>query len=62
MPGEGQAQAAGINPVDYLRDVLVRIDFERDWTKLLPHAWKENFEAEIAARREAAVKELTFPR
>lgn len=56
------ALAAEVNPVDYLRDVLVRIDFEKDWTKLLPHAWKENFEGEVALRRMAAVRELTLPR
>ena len=54
------AEAAGVNPIDYFRDVLVRIDFEKDWSKLLPHAWKENFEDEVRGRREAAIRELTF--
>ena len=56
------AKAVGINPVDYLRDVLVRMDFERDWEKLLPSAWKEHFAPEVTRRREAAMRELTFVR
>ena len=56
------AKAAGLNPVDYLRDVLIRIDFERDWDKLLPHAWKEHFAAEVMKRREAAMRDLSFVR
>jgi hypothetical protein len=56
------AKAAGVNPVDYLRDVLVRMDFERDWEKLLPHAWSEHFAPEVEARREAAMRELSFVR
>lgn len=56
------AKAVGINPVDYLRDVLVRIDFEKDWDKLLPSAWKEHFAPEVTKRREAAMRELSFVR
>jgi len=56
------AKAAGVNPVDYLRDVLVRMDFERDWEKLLPQAWSEHFAPEVEARREAAMRELSFVR
>ena len=56
------AKAVGINPVDYLRDVLVRIDFEQDWQKLLPAAWKEHFAPEVTRRREAAMRELSFVR
>ena len=56
------ARAVGVNPVDYLRDVLVRIDFERDWEKLLPAAWKEHFAPQVTARREAAMRELSFVR
>ena len=56
------AKAAGVNPVDYLRDVLVRMDFERDWEKLLPHAWKEHFAPEVTQRREVAIRELCFVR
>lgn len=56
------AKAAGLNPVDYLRDVLVRMDFERDWEKLLPHAWREHFAPEVQQRREAAMRELSFVR
>ena len=56
------AEAAGVNPVDYFRDVLVRIDDETDWKKLLPHAWKEHFAGEAAKRREDAVRALNFAR
>ena len=56
------AKAVGINPVDYLRDVLVRIDFEKDWGKLLPAAWKEHFGPEVTKRREMAMRELSFVR
>ena len=56
------AKAVGISPVDYLRDVLVRIDFERNWEKLLPAAWKQHFAPEVTERREAAMRELSFVR
>ncbi|MEM8709681.1 MAG: IS66 family transposase [Planctomycetota bacterium] len=56
------AKAAGVNPVDYLRDVLVRMDFERDWEKLLPHRWREEFAQEVQQRREAAMRELSIVR
>jgi transposase len=56
------AKAVGVNPVDYLRDVLVRLDFEQDWDKLLPAAWKEHFAPEVTRRREAAMRELSFVR
>jgi hypothetical protein len=45
------AEAAGVNVKLYLRDVLQRIATETDVQKLLPHAWKKHFEAEVAARR-----------
>ena len=49
------ATAAGVNVKLYLRDVLQRIRTERDVKKLLPHAWKENFEEEVMGRREEIV-------
>ncbi|MFT4543448.1 MAG: transposase [Planctomycetota bacterium] len=45
------AEAAGVNVKLYLRDVLLRIATESDVSKLLPHAWKEHFEAEVEGRR-----------
>ncbi len=45
------AEAAGIDPLIYFRDILARIDRERDTAKLLPFAWKDNFAAEVAERR-----------
>ena len=53
------AQAAGVEPVTYFRDVLVRIDRERDWEKLLPHAWKERFEGEVESWRQKAVARIS---
>ena len=45
------AEAAGVNVKMYLRDVLQRISTETDVKKLLPHAWKEHFQAEVEGRR-----------
>jgi len=45
------AEAAGVNGKLYLRDVLQRIATESEVKKLLPHGWKENFEAEATGRR-----------
>ena len=50
------AEAAGIDPLIYFRDVLVRIDRERDTAKLLPFAWKQHFAGEVAKQRQAAVE------
>jgi len=49
------AQAAGVNVKLYLRDVLQRITTESDVKKLLPHAWKRHFEAEVEGRRNAII-------
>ncbi len=45
------AKAAGVNPGDYFRDVLLRISTCSDVRKLTPHGWKEHFEPEVTARR-----------
>lgn len=42
------AQAIGLNPKVYLRDVLTRVSSESDITKLTPHGWKEHFADEVA--------------
>jgi len=34
------AEAAGVNPTEWFLDVLLRIDRERDFAKLRPHAWR----------------------
>ena len=52
------AEAAGVNVRPYVRDVLQRIATETDVTKLLPHAWKENFEAEVEGRRNEIIEKL----
>ncbi len=52
------AEAVGVNVKLYLRDVLQRISTETDVAKLLPHAWKENFEAEVEGRRNEIIELL----
>lgn len=52
------AEAAGVNTLHYFRDALVRIDRERDWTKLLPAAWKVHFADEVAEQRRCALATL----
>jgi len=52
-------EAAGVNPSEWYRDVYVRIDRERDFAKLLPHAWREHFQPEIEARRADLIRRLT---
>jgi hypothetical protein len=49
------AEAAGVNVKLYLRDVLQRIATESDVKKLLPHRWKQHFEAEVLDRRNAII-------
>jgi len=45
------ARAAGVNAKLYLRDVLQRIAVESDVKRLLPHGWKQHYEAEVVGRR-----------
>ena len=52
------AKSIGVDPVMYLRDVLLRIARETDVTKLTPHGWKKHFAGNVAAGREAAVARL----
>ncbi|MEM6676095.1 MAG: transposase domain-containing protein [Planctomycetota bacterium] len=52
------AQAAGIEPATYFRDVLVRIDQEQDFAKLLPHAWKEHFADDVQHWRREAIARI----
>jgi len=49
------AQAAGVNVKLYLRDVLQRIATETDVKRLLPHAWKQHYEADVVGRRNEIV-------
>ncbi len=51
-------KAAGVNPREYLRDVLLRISTCSDVTKLTPHAWKEHFLPEVEKRRHDALQKL----
>lgn len=49
------AKAIGLDPRVYLRDVILRIAHETDVAKLTPHGWREHFQAEVAAERDAAL-------
>lgn len=53
------ARAAGVNPRDYFRDILLRVS-EPGLTAadLTPHAWKERFEPEVTARRNEILKRV----
>lgn len=46
------AKAAGIEPREYFRDVLLRISTCSDVRSLTPHGWKERWEPEVKARRQ----------
>ena len=46
---------AGVPPVEYFRDVLVRLSECQDVTKLTPHGWKEHFLEQVISRRKAFV-------
>lgn len=52
------AKAIGLNPVTYLRDVLIRTSRETDVTKLTPHGWREHYGKQVAREHEAAVARL----
>ena len=49
------AKAIGLDPRVYLRDVMLRVAHETDVAKLTPHGWREHFQAEVEAEREAAL-------
>ncbi|MEZ6015612.1 MAG: transposase [Planctomycetota bacterium] len=52
------AIAAGVDLQAWLRDVLVRMDHERDYEKLLPAAWKLRFADELDAKRQDLIRRL----
>ena len=52
------AKAAGVNPGDYFKDVLLRISTCKDAKLLTPHAWKAHFEAEVTARRNEILERI----
>jgi len=49
------AKGIGIDPRTYLRDVMLRIAHETDVAKLTPHGWREHFQAQVEAERDAAL-------
>ena len=50
------AKAAGLNPYVYLRDLLIRISFEPDASKLTPFAWKRHFAEEVERDYRGSIK------
>lgn len=50
--------AIGIDPREYLRDVLLRIGTESDVSKLTPHAWKRHFADEVRGRKQQVLDRL----
>jgi transposase len=48
----------GINPREYLRDVLLRIGVETDIGKLTPHAWKQHFQVEVREHKKSILDRL----
>jgi len=51
-------KAAGVNPREYLQDVLLRISTCSDAAKLTPDGWKEHFLPEVESRRQDALRRL----
>lgn len=51
-------KAAGVDPREYFRDVLLRIGTCSDVTRLTPHGWKEHFLPEVEKRRHDALRRL----
>jgi len=51
-------KAAGVNPKEYLQDVLLRIAKCSDVKKLTPHGWKKHFLPEVERRRHDALRRL----
>ena len=49
------AKSIGLDPRVYLRDTMLRIAREADVAKLTPHGWREHFQAEVEAERDAAL-------
>ena len=54
------AKAAGVDPGDYFKDVLLRISEPGvDVKDLTPHGWKVRFEADVKARRYEILRKIT---
>ena len=51
-------KAIGVDPREYFRDVLLRISTCSDVAKLTPHGWKQHFQADVAAQRQAVLDRL----
>lgn len=51
-------KAICVDPREYFRDVLLRISTCSEVAKLTPHGWKEHFQAQVAAQRQAVLDRL----
>jgi transposase len=52
------AKAAGLEPRQYFRDVLIRVGKGGDVADLTPHGWKRRFEPQVKADRERLLGRL----
>lgn len=52
------AKAAGIDPRQYFRDVLIRVGKHADVRDLTPLGWKQRFEPELKAERQRFLDHL----
>ena len=52
------AKAAGVEPRDYFKDVLLRLSTCTDVRQLTPHGWREHFAAEVTERRHALLQQI----
>jgi transposase len=51
----------GVNPLEYLRDVLLRIGKVSDVRELTPYGWKEKWAPVVAAHRASVLERLMSP-
>ncbi len=51
-------KAAGVNPREYFRDVLLRISTCSDAKALTPHEWKVRFQPEVESRQRQVLDQL----
>jgi transposase len=52
------AKAAGVNPHDYFRDVLLRISTCSDVAYLTPHGWKAKWAEDVEGQRQQVLQAL----
>ena len=52
------AKAIGLDPVAFLRDVLIRFSREADAAQLAPHGWRASYAEQVMHEHEAAIARL----